>query len=181
MATRQLRIDAQRTVENILETARAMLIENPQTSTVEIADRAQVHRTTLVRHFPTREALTEELLHRSLDAIEARIAQTGTDDGDAREALRRATLAWIDEAKHWRTGRYAPIGAVRASGDSPGKLRARITALIERGQREGTLRDDLPAESLYYVWASMTWVYNTLRANSAPETLAEEAVRLLSA
>lgn len=180
MATRQLRIDAQRTVENILETARVMLIENPQTSTVEIADRAQVHRTTLVRHFPTREALTEELLQRSLDAIEARIAATATEEGDAREALHRATLAWIDEAKHWRTGRYAPIGAVRAS-ESPGKLRARMTALIERGQREGTLRDDLPAESLYYVWASMTWVYNTLRANSAAEILADEAVALLSA
>jgi AcrR family transcriptional regulator len=180
MATRQLRIDAQRTVENILETARVMLIEDPQTSTNAIADRAQVHRTTLVRYFPTREALTEELLHRSLDAIEVQIAQTGTESGDARQALRRATLAWIDEAQRWRTGRYAPIGAARGS-DSPGKLRARMTALIERGQREGTLRDDLPAESLYYVWAAMTWVYNTLRADAAPDVLAEEAVTLLSA
>jgi hypothetical protein len=55
-----------------------------------------------------------------------------------------------------------------------------MLALIERGQREGTLRDDLPALSLYWVWAGMTMTFNTLRADQDPEVLADEAVTVLS-
>lgn len=177
MATQQLRIDAQRTVENILDTARAMLAENPNTSTAEIAERAQVHRTTLQRYFPTREALIEQLVQRSLNAIEERIAAAGTEDGDAREGIRRATFAWMDEARHWRAARYAPLGSMPGPGSA--RLRKRMLALLERGQAAGAVRTDVPIHTLVYAWAGLTMSFNALMTDKAPSELADEIVTLL--
>lgn len=176
-----LRVDAQRTVDTILETARVLLRDDPRTPLADIAERAQVHRTTLGRYFPTREALVDELLRASLEAIERRMARTGTDAGDPVEALERATLAWIQESAHWRAGRYAPLGAVAERGAAPALIKARITALIERGQRDGAFRVDLPSETLYFAWGSLTMTFNALAPDAAREKVVESILTLLRA
>lgn len=181
MGSQQLRIDAQRTVENIVATARDVLAENPHASIAEIADRAEVHRTTLTRYFPTREALVESILARALEAIDSRIAEAGTESSDVIAALRRATLGWLEEATRWRTNRYAPLGQVPGSSEAPARIRARMTALIERGQREGPLRNDVPAVSLYLAWAGMTIASNALATDLPPEQVADNIVTMLSA
>ncbi|MFF8955358.1 TetR/AcrR family transcriptional regulator [Streptomyces sp. NPDC014894] len=176
-----LRVDAQRTVDTILETARALLRDDPRTPLADIAERAQVHRTTLSRYFPSREALVEELLQKSLEAIERRIARTGTETGDPAEALERATHAWIQEAADWRAGRYAPLGAVADRGEAPALIKARITALIERGQHDGAFRADLPPETLYFAWGSLTLAFNALDPEAAREKVADSVLTLFRA
>lgn len=176
-----LRVDAQRTVDTILETARVLLRDDPRTPLADIAERARVHRTTLGRYFPSREALVEELLRKSLEAIERRIAHTGTDTGDPVEALERATHAWIQEAAGWRASRYAPLGAVSDQGEAAALIKTRITALIERGQHEGAFRVDLPPETLYFAWGSLTMTFNALAPDAARERVVDSILTLLRA
>ncbi|MEU5397905.1 TetR/AcrR family transcriptional regulator [Streptomyces sp. NPDC005963] len=174
-----LRVDAQRTVDSLLETARVLLRDDPKTPLADIAERANVHRTTLGRYFPSREALVEELLQKSLEAIERRMAQIDTATGDPLEALQQATLAWIRESAHWRASRYAPLGAVPDRGEAPALIKARITELIERGQHEGAIRTDLPPETLYFTWGSLTMAFNALAPDVAQEEVANSILTLL--
>jgi TetR/AcrR family transcriptional repressor of mexCD-oprJ operon len=143
---RRRRADAERSVARILDAAVDALSSDPEASMAEIARRADVVRATVYVHFPTREALIAAVTERAMAEVIQVIAAAEPERGDAADALRRV----VTEA--WRTlGRYhalieintrLPQAELRHRHHS---VLATLEPMIERGQRAGTFRADVPA------------------------------------
>ncbi len=143
---RRRRADAERSVARILDAAVDALASDPEASMAEIARRAGVVRATVYVHFPTREALIAAVTERAMSEVGQVIEAAEPERGDPADALRRV----VTEA--WRTlGRYhalieintrLPEAELRHRHHS---VLATLEPMIERGQRAGTFRADVPA------------------------------------
>jgi AcrR family transcriptional regulator len=165
------RADAERSVARIMKAALDALASDPEASMAEIARRAGVVRATIYVHFPTRDALIAAVTDRGIaDAVEA-IEAAEPERGNAADALRRV----IEAA--WRTlGRYHALVAINAQlpqaelHQRHHPVLAALTPLIERGQRAGTFRSDVPAAwHVSMVLALIHAASAELRAGSLPE------------
>src|SRR5215217_1377375 len=165
------RADAERSISAILAAAVEVLASDPEASMVEIARRAGVVRATIYVHFPTRDALIAAVTDRGIaDAVEA-IEAAEPEHGDAADALCRVVEA------AWRTlGRYHALVAINAQLPQAElhhrhhSVLAALKPLIERGQREGTFRSDVPAAwHVSMVLALIHAASAELRAGSLPE------------
>jgi AcrR family transcriptional regulator len=165
------RADAERSVARIMHAALDALASDPEASMAEIARRAGVVRATIYVHFPTRDALVAAVTDRGIaEAVEA-IEAAEPKRGDAADALRRVVEA------AWRTlGRYHALVAINAElpqaelHDRHQAVLDVLAPLIERGQREGTFRSDVPAAwHLSMVLALIHAASAELRAGSLPE------------
>jgi AcrR family transcriptional regulator len=143
---RPRRADAERSEARILDAAVEALADDPEASMAEVARRAGVVRATVYVHFPTREALIAAVTERAMSEVVDVIVAAEPERGDPADALRRV----VTEA--WHTlGRYHALVAINARL-APADLRRRhgpalavLEPLIERGQRDGTFRADVPA------------------------------------
>jgi AcrR family transcriptional regulator len=150
---RRLRADAQRNREQLLAAAVAAFSrEDPEVTLESIARDASVGIGTLYRHFPTREALIDAAYRSELgklcDAVPELVAALTADN-----ALR----TWMDLFIEYSTTKRGMSDALRmviASGGNPfaesrSRLLAAVTALLDAGAADGTLRIDLdPADLL---------------------------------
>src|SRR5215218_8207415 len=142
---RRRRADAERSVARILDAAVDALASDPEASMAEVARRAGVVRATIYVHFPSREALIEAVTRRAIAEATAVIEAAEPDRGNAADALRRV----VESA--WRTlGRYHALVEINVRL-APADLRQRhgpalavLEPLIERGQRDGAFRADVP-------------------------------------
>jgi len=140
------RSDARRNIAAIQDAALTCLTRDPQASMAHIAQAAGVGRVTLYGHFGTRAELLHAVFARTLR--EAHQALSTVDlTGDARDALTRlVTASWriIDQCRSLlhAAERELPAEHIRTMHDQP--LR-RVQELIQRGQRDGVFRTDLPA------------------------------------
>jgi AcrR family transcriptional regulator len=142
---RRRRADAERSVARILDAAVEALADNPDSSIAEIAGRAGVVRATVYVHFPTRDELIAAVTDRAMSEVIAAIEAADPERGDAGVALRRVI------AETWRTlGRYHALIAINTRlphgelHDRHHSVLATLEPLIERGQREGEFRTDVP-------------------------------------
>src|SRR3546814_4561713 len=88
-----MRADAQKNRNQILTVARDAVAEHgAEASMRDIARRAGVGLATLLRHFPTREALFEALLCTHLDALTQK-----ADDLETSASADEALLTWFRE------------------------------------------------------------------------------------
>jgi AcrR family transcriptional regulator len=72
VASRPLRVDAQRNIDSLLESAKALFLSSGvDVPMKEIADRAGVGVGTLYRHFPLRSDLISAVFEREIDACAA--------------------------------------------------------------------------------------------------------------
>jgi AcrR family transcriptional regulator len=140
------RADAERSVARILDAAVQALASDPEASMAEIARQAGVVRATIYVHFPTREALIDAVTERAIDEVTLVIEAAEPQRGEAADALRRVVTA------AWRAlGRFHALVAVntRLPQDELHRrhqpLLAMLEPLIERGQRDGTFRPEVPA------------------------------------
>jgi AcrR family transcriptional regulator len=142
MSGQTLRVDALRNVERILTAAMRVLSEDPEASMEQIAAASQVHRTTIYRRFPTREALLASLLRRELDESRTAISATAAVT-PSESALRELCAEVITIAR-----RYAfLLDGYRPSEIDTAAAGLYVT-LLAQYQDAGMLRQDLPARWL---------------------------------
>jgi AcrR family transcriptional regulator len=175
---RRRRADAERSVTRILDAALDALASDPDASMAEIARQAGVVRATIYVHFPTREALIAAVTNRAIADVTQVIEAAHPERGDPTQALARIIAA------AWRSlGRFHALVAINAQLP-PAQLRHRhhavldvLEPLIERGQREGMFRPDVPAAwHLSMVMALIHAASAELQSGRLPEEAVESAL-----
>jgi AcrR family transcriptional regulator len=144
----------------------------------EIARRAGVVRATVYVHFPTREALIAAVTQRAMSEVVDVIVAAEPERDDPAEALRRVVI------QAWRTlGRYHALVAINTQLPQTelhhrhAAVFATLESLIERGQRTGDFRNDVPvAWHLSMLVALIHAASAELRADRLPATKVESAL-----
>jgi TetR/AcrR family transcriptional regulator, mexCD-oprJ operon repressor len=154
---RRRRSDAERNIEAILRAGVLCLQEDPDASMTAIAQAAGVSRVTLYTHFPSREQLVNAALDRVLAEADKDLENEALNQLPAPEALSRLMRSqWHILDRH----RSMLAAALRVLSHRQLKERhhdvlERVDKLIVRGQREGTIRTDLPRSWLVTVFHSL--------------------------
>jgi len=148
-ARRTQRADARRNIAAILDAATDCLARDPEMSIAEIAAAAGVGRITLYGHFKTRAELVDAVLARTIEHSDAILSatDTGGDPADALARLVGASWHLVHEFSNIMLAAHRELPAERIRGVHDPILR-RVHSLIERGQRAGTFRRDLPRQWL---------------------------------
>jgi len=143
--TRRRRSDADRSVQAILAAALEALASDPDASMAEIARRAGVVRATIYVHFPTREALLDDVMERAVTDVANAMTAAEPHRGEPKEALERVLRATWKELD-----RFHNLLALNTARLSVKELHRRhlpmttqLWPLIERGQEKGVFRSDL--------------------------------------
>jgi TetR/AcrR family transcriptional regulator, mexCD-oprJ operon repressor len=143
---RRRRSDADRSVEAILAAAPDALANDPDASMAAIARQAGVVRATIYVHFPTRESLLDAVMERAVTDVADSMTAAEPQRGEPKEALERVLRATWKEL-----GRFHALLAINTSRLSVEELHRRhlpmttlLVPLIERGQKKGVFRRDLP-------------------------------------
>lgn len=135
-----------RTAAAILEAASHVLAEREGATMTEIAESSGVGRTTLYRYFATRDALLASLATAALAEAAGAVAAAGIERAPVPEALARVVRALLAIGD-----RYVVLVREQVLLDEETlerELAAPVRAVLERGQRDGELRADVPAEWL---------------------------------
>ena len=140
------RADAERSVAAILDAALEALASDPDSSMSEIARRAGVVRATIYVHFPTRTDLLDAVMEHAVAQVVEAMRVAEPQRGEPVEALERVLRAT------WRQlAQFHGLLAMNTARLSAEELHRRhvpmldqIEPLIERGQKQGVFRSDLP-------------------------------------
>lgn len=165
------RADARRSVDAILTAARDVLSEDSGAGLTVIAERADVHRATVYRHFPTREALIRSLHEAYLDDAGFAVLETNLEADDLLaeiEALIRRVYA-VNLA--WRAYAWAPPYSAETRARRSDLTDVTI-ALFGAAQREGLLRQDLSIPELLVTWGAPI-LFLAARVDDGASTLDE--------
>jgi AcrR family transcriptional regulator len=142
--TPQRRADALRNREAILAAGFDVLGRRPESGLAEIAKASGLTRTTVYAHFATREQLLEELLRRAVAETARAMDRSDPGSGPAGDALLRVLAAsWHEVARHANLAETVARTLGGRAEQLHAPVRDRLTALIQRGRREGTFRDDV--------------------------------------
>jgi AcrR family transcriptional regulator len=157
-----MRADARKNYSRILTVAREVVTAHGVDASMrDIARRADVGLATLLRHFPTREALFEALLRTNLDALTQKAGELETSNPPD-----DALVSWFREGVAF-VGSYSGVVALMASAhaDPDSALYAPCTAvrsagarLLLRAQAEGTARADVDADDLFALMSALGWL-----------------------
>jgi TetR/AcrR family transcriptional repressor of mexCD-oprJ operon len=172
---RHRRADALRNEASVLDAAARVLTENASATIPDIAAASGVARATIYRHFPTRDALLGALMERALAEVGDAFASARVEEGSAREAFARLVAGLVALGDRYRflltESRRPDYSKDHATEQM---FRSQLIALIERGQRSGEFRLDVPAS-----WANAVVgpvieagvVENALRGYGPKETV----------
>src|ERR1700745_1304760 len=148
---RQLRADARRNRERILQSARAAFAESGAEAQIDdVARHAGVGVGTVYRHFPTKQALLTELVRQTFRLFTG-WAREALEAGGEPFALIEGLLRRIAETAAGDVGvQYALTSSAAQAARSEAQaeqdeLIAVIAELIERARRAGTIRSGIEA------------------------------------
>jgi len=145
---RRRRSDADRSVQAILEAALDALAGDPDASMAEIARRAGVVRATIYAHFPTRESLLDFVMEHAVAQVAEATAAAEPTRGEPQEALERVLRATWQKLDLFHA--LLAINTARLSVEELRRRHLPVTTqfapLIERGQKDGVFRRDVPVE-----------------------------------
>lgn len=152
-AVRGMRADARRNRDRILAAAREAFAEyGSETQMDDIARRAGVGVGTLYRHFPTKDALTSELVKIKLAAFAERARAKFEDDERPWESfadlLREQTELMEADASQQRMIFAMTKEAMQQVGPTADELREATQKLIDRAQAAGELRSDVVVDDV---------------------------------
>jgi TetR/AcrR family transcriptional regulator, mexCD-oprJ operon repressor len=175
---RRRRADAERSVARILDAALEALADDPDSSMAEVAHRAGVVRATVYVHFPTRDALIAAVTDRAMSEVTRAIEAADPARGDPADALSRVVTT------AWRTlGRFHALVEINTRLPQAElhhrhhAVLASLEPLIERGQRQGSFRADVPvAWHLAMLLALIHAASGELRAGRLPPEQGEAAL-----
>lgn len=158
-----MRADARKNYDRLLAVARDVVIEDGADASMRnIARRADVGLATLLRHFPTREALFEALLRSNLDALTQKASEV-----EALNQPAEALVSWFREGVAF-VGSYTGVVALMANAhaDPDSALYAPCMAvrsagarLLLRAQAEGKARLDMDADDLFALMSALGWLF----------------------
>ncbi|MGW6487013.1 TetR/AcrR family transcriptional regulator [Streptomyces sp. NPDC055056] len=157
-----MRADARKNREHLLAVAGAVIAEQGVDASMrDIARRADVGLATLLRHYPTREALLEALLHTSFDELTAKAGELETSSSPA-----DALVAWLRDCVAWTT-EYRGVTVLMAAAIEDTEsalhascviLRAAGARLLTRAQEAGAARTDVDGTDLFALVAALAWL-----------------------
>lgn len=143
-----------RTERAILNAAATVWARDRAATLPQIAEAAEVGRTTLHRYFPERDGLLRATTEFALEAVGLAIAEAEPDKGPPLEAMRRvvAALASASDAIMFVFGDQSLVRDVVPDAD-PGLPAPHdpVIDLIRRGQSEGVFDTQLSAEWMQQV------------------------------
>jgi AcrR family transcriptional regulator len=146
----QLRADAQRNLERVLDAAAELFAERGcDVSVDEIARRAGVGHATVFRRFPTKDDLIAAVVSKQIAELSS-FVEDALAEPDAGEAFRAfvwhaGELHARDRGLHEGFSRCGENGEV---AEAKTELNGLIEQLIERAQAAGALRGDVAAEDV---------------------------------
>jgi AcrR family transcriptional regulator len=157
-----MRADARKNHDHLLAVAGAVITEQGVDASLrDIARRAGVGLATLIRHFPSREALLEALLRTSFDELAAKAVALETSrepDGALVSWLRdfvACTHNYRGVVELMVTAIEDPQSALHASCVA---MRAAGTNLLTRAQARGLARTDIDGTDLFALAGSLAWL-----------------------
>ncbi|WP_327187167.1 TetR/AcrR family transcriptional regulator [Streptomyces sp. NBC_01334] len=157
-----MRADARKNRDHVLAVAGTAIAEQgSDVSMRDIARRADVGLATLLRHFPTREALLEALLRTSFNGLTAKAGELETSNSPE-----DALVSWLRDCVAWTTeyqGVTALMTAAIEDTDSAlhaacVTLRAAGARLLARAQASGAARTDIDGTDLFALVAGLAWL-----------------------
>lgn len=157
-----MRADAQRNYDRLLEVARQVVTANGADASLrDVARKAGVGLGTLYRHFPTRDALLEALLHTSFGDLTDR-ANALAEARDPDEAL----VCWMREAVVVAHNLRGAVESMMAAIENPGSalhastvtMREACSRLLLRAQTEGKARKDVGGADLFSLISALAWL-----------------------
>lgn len=157
---RPLRADAQRNLERILASARALFAERgPSAQMEDIAAHAGVGIGTLYRRFPTKEALVTELVRERFQefAVIAAECEQIEDPYDALATMMRRHAESTEDDVAFQLA-MLKLNEFRWEGIEEDKavLNAVVSRIIERAQSAGEVRPDLALEDYGMMMCGVT-------------------------
>ncbi|GHF70257.1 AcrR family transcriptional regulator [Amycolatopsis bartoniae] len=172
-----MRADARANRDRLLVVAATVITEQGVDASMrDIARQAGVGLATLLRHFPTREALLEALLRTRFDELTARAAEVEASSTPA-GALRLWLREFVACTANYRGVVTAMMRAIEddesALHTSCVDMRASGTRLLTRAQEAGVARTDLDGADLFALASSLAWLYDQPGIEARAEHLFE--------
>jgi AcrR family transcriptional regulator len=174
-----MRADAKKNYSRILAIAREVVArDGADASMRDIARRAEVGLATLLRHFPTREALVEALVCTNLDAL-TQEADTLAAASSPDEAITFWIREWVAFAQSYK-GVVALMAAAHTNPDSAlyascAAVHSASARLLGRAQADGTARSDMDGDDLFALMTALGWAVD--QPSFAPR--ADQLARLM--
>jgi AcrR family transcriptional regulator len=156
-----MRADARKNYNHLLAVARDVLIEHGVDASMrDIARRAGVGLATLLRHFPTREALYEALLCTNLDALTQK-----ADELEKANSPDEALVSWFREWLAFTQSYRGVVSLMAAAHTNPDSalyascaaIHSASARLLLRAQAEGTARTDMNGDDLFALMSALGW------------------------
>jgi len=156
-----MRADARKNYSHLLAVAREVVTEHGVDASMrDIARRADVGLATLLRHFPTREALFEALLCTNLDALTQKAGELETS-----KPPDEALVSWFREVVAFVQSYRGVVDLVASAHDDPDSALYASCAtvhsvgakLLQRAQAEGTARADMNGDDLFALMSALGW------------------------
>jgi AcrR family transcriptional regulator len=141
-----------RTRRAILSAAASLLARDRSATLADIAEAAEVGRSTLHRYFPDRQGLLEAVVEDSLETLDRAVEEAALDQGPPLEAMRRLFTAMVEVGDRILFLFGDP--RVLEGRQDPEPSGRPVIELIERGQAEGVFDGQVGASWIEHVlWA----------------------------
>lgn len=178
-AHKQPRVDARRNREAVIDASLELLADEPNATMSAIAELSGVGRTTLYRHFPSREDLVRALFERVVAEARQVTEEVASRDSPASEILCELGPAIVGIGR-----RFQFLEGLRSLGDvvieeSVVDPNQPLRTYFEAAQKRGEVRGDVPVQ---WILSSMNGLAMTamgeLRAGRIDEEGAGELLGL---